>query len=575
MRLALLLVFFLLTLESAGQDKYTLKVHAADVSKESLENLKTLRIYPDSLTLRQGIDSIMTFFRRQGYLEVSLEGFYADTSGYHAFIQAGPLYQWKLRNVNISTEALREKKLSSYFENTPLPFSLYQELQQKIITWYEENGYPFASLQAEDIRMTGYCLEAALKVDPSFLIVYDTLRLAGEVSLSSGFLATHTGIRPGQPYSETKTMNAAALLSELEFVQLRGEPSLQFTPGTAVLTVPVRKRPANRFDGIAGISSNSLDENRLQLTGQLNLSLVNLMARGEKFGMIWQGLGQGTQRLTLDASYPYLLSAPLITSWLFSLHKQDTSYLNLRNRPAFIWTSPGRIQFSIFADLQSTQILSQGRFSEITTLPSQIDSRTRLYGAEGTIYSRGFLASLRDGHGLKISLATGNRNILKNSNLPEAIYEGVSLKQNQFFMGIEGEARFALGQRTRMVFQINSRGLRSEDYFENELFRIGGFKTLKGFDEDAILASFYSIITSEMRYFTGENSFFSLLFNAAYFERKLGADLLNGWPWGAAAGITLETAPGIISVFYALGRGPETPLAFRNAKVHIGFVSLF
>ena len=107
------------------------------------------------------------------------------------------------------------------------------------------------------------------------------------------------------------------------------------------------------------------------------------------------------------------------------------------------------------------------------------------------------------------------------------------------------------------------------------MFRLGGFRTLKGFDEDAFLASFYGIMTGEMRYFTGENSFFSLLFNAAYFERKLEEDLINGWPWGAAAGITLETAPGMISVFYAIGKSPESTLAFRNAKVHIGFVSLF
>ncbi|MBW6499327.1 MAG: hypothetical protein K0B09_13125, partial [Bacteroidales bacterium] len=97
----------------------------------------------------------------------------------------------------------------------------------------------------------------------------------------------------------------------------------------------------------------------------------------------------------------------------------------------------------------------------------------------------------------------------------------------------------------------------------------------KGFDEESILASFYGIMTGELRYFTSENSFFSLLFNAAWFERQLHDTRFSGWPWGAAAGITLETAPGILSVYYAMGKGPETPLAFRNAKVHIGFVSLF
>lgn len=575
MRQAALVILLLFTLEGSGQDLIRLTMDIPNVSKEVSEPLSKPRFYPDSLSLRQGIDSALTFFQTQGYIEARLQDLQADTSGYRAQINAGPLYHWQVENGNISTEAIRDQKLTHFFEGVLLPFPVYHEVQQKIIAWYEDQGYPFASLQAEAIKVEGHTLQASLKVDPSYRIVNDAVRLTGDVNLSEGFLSNHTGIKPGLPYSETRTRNAAALIAELPFVQVSGEPSLQFTPGTALLTIPVRKRPANRFDGIAGVSSNSLDENRLQLTGQVNLSLVNLMSRGEQFAMIWQGLGQGTQRLTIDASYPYVFSTPFISSWLFSLHKQDTAYLNLRNRPSFTWTSPRRIQISVFADLQSTELLSTSRFSGSTTLPPQIDSRTRLYGIEGAIFSQGFSAGLMDGHGLKVNLAAGSRTIRENANLPEAIYEGLAMKQNQYTFGLEAETRLPLGQKTRLVLQLDARGLSSQQFFENELFRIGGFNSLKGFDEEAILASLYGIMTGEVRYFTAEQSFFSLLFNAAYFEKGNMGNTISGWPWGAAAGITLETAPGIISVYYAIGRGPETPLAFRNAKIHIGFVSLF
>lgn len=575
MRLAALILILVLTLEGTGQDLIRLQVVFRDVSEKSLEPLLEPRFYPDSLILRQGVDSVISQVQQRGFLEARLFKFQADSAGFLATLEAGPLYNWKLKNLNINDEAIRAGNLSRYFEGSTLPFSLYQVLQKNIIAWYENHGYPFASLQAEDISLEGHTFEARLKVDPSFFIVYDTLRLSGGVTLTPGFLSAHTGIRPGQPYSEKRTREAAELMAELNFIQLSGEPFLHFTPGSARLIIPVRKRPSNRFDGIAGISSNTLDKNRLQLTGQLNLLLVNLLSRGEEFAMAWQGLGQGTQRLTLDASYPYLFSMPFISSWQFSLQKQDTSYLNLRNRPSFTWNSPGRIQFSIFADLQSTELLSTSRFSGYASLPPQIDSRTQLYGLEGALFSRGFNAGLMDGQGLKVSVSAGTRSIRKNASLPETIYEGIALKQNQFSFALEAESRIPLARRTRLVLQINARGLSGQQFFENELFRIGGVRTLKGFEEEAFLASFYGIMSGEIRYFTGEDSFISLLLNAAYFERKLLDDLVSGWPWGAAAGITLETAPGIISIFYALGRGPETPMAFRNAKVHIGFVSLF
>jgi hemolysin activation/secretion protein len=186
-----------------------------------------------------------------------------------------------------------------------------------------------------------------------------------------------------------------------------------------------------------------------------------------------------------------------------------------------------------------------------------------------------FFATLRQGRGAKLSLSAGNKIIEENPSLPPLIYEEIFLKQTLYAFGLQAENRLPLTPRTSMVLQINSQGLAGKQLFENELYRIGGFRSLKGFDEESILASFYGIMTGEIRYFTGEDSFFSLLFNAAYFERNLNGQYLKGWPWAAAIGMTLETAPGIISVYYAIGKGPETEFAFRNSKVHIGFVSLF
>jgi translocation and assembly module TamA len=575
MRQFLLIIMLCFALASRGQDLIRLSVRVADQQKPLPEEFVKPRYFPDSLSLQLGLDSLMNSFFERGYLNARHEDLKNDTAGYSILIRPGVLFSWQLQNVNISPEALHSLRLSEYFNQTPLPFHRYNELRQKIIGWYENHGYPFASILADSVHIEEDKIKAAIRIEPSFYIAFDTLQLNGNVNLSKGFIANHTGIRPGQPYSEDKVREAAILLSDLPFLRINGEPSLQFTPATARLIIPARRQPANRFDGIAGVSSNTLDNKRLQLTGQLNLLLVNLFERGERFSMNWQGLGQGTQRLVLEGAYPYLLSTPLTTTLLFSLHKQDTAYLSLRLRPAFSWQSPRRLQVSIFADLQSTELLSTSRYANITSPPPQIDSQTSLYGLEAAIYSPGFFATLREGRGAKLSLSAGNKIIEENPSLPPLIYEEILLKQTLYAFGLQAENRLPLTPRTSMVLQINSQGLAGKQLFENELYRIGGFRSLKGFDEESILASFYGIMTGEIRYFTGEDSFFSLLFNVAYFERNLDGQYLKGWPWGTAIGLTIETAPGIISVYYAIGKGPETAFAFRNSKVHIGFVSLF
>lgn len=575
MRHAVLIILIMSALATKGQDLIKLSITSAGNAQTLPPEIIRPRFYPDSLTLHQGLDTLVLKVYEAGYLNANLQYLLPDSAGFTAVIDTGPMFQWQLRNANISQEALRVLMIEPYFSGKALPYTRYREIRKQIVGWYENQGYPFASIAVDSLLQEDHTLNAVLTIDPSFFIVFDTLELSGNLSLSPGFIAGHTGIRAGSAYSEEKAREAAGRLSDLPFLRLNGDPVLQFTPGTARLTIPVRRQPANRFDGIAGVSSNTLDDNRLQLTGQLNLLLVNIFERGERLSMNWQGMGQGTQRLVLEGAYPYLLSTPLTTSMLFSLHKQDTSFLSLRQRPAFTWHSLRRWQISVFADLQSTQLLSTSRYANIVAPPQQIDSRAILYGIEAAFYSRGFMANLREGRGAKISLAAGNKIIKENSSLPAVIYEDIALKQTQYALELEAENRFVLTPRSSLVVQLRAQGLGGKQLFENELFRIGGFRSLKGFDEESILASFYGIMTGELRYFTGENSFFSLLFNAAWFERQLNDNWISGWPWGAAVGITLETAPGILSVYYAMGKGPETPLAFRNAKVHIGFVSLF
>ncbi|MBW6498824.1 MAG: hypothetical protein K0B09_10570, partial [Bacteroidales bacterium] len=285
MRYAVLIILFMSALATQGQDLIRLSIKSADISQTLPPEITKPRFYPDSLTLQKGIDTLMFKVFEAGFLGANLQNILADSAGFTAVIDTGPMFQWKLRNANISQEALRTLRIEQYFSGDALPFNRYREVNQKIIGWYENRGYPFASLMNDSLELLENSLNAALRVDPSFFIVFDTLELSGNVNLSQGFIAGHTGIRAGSAYSEEKAREAAARLSDLAFLRLNGDPALQFTPGKAKLSIPVRRQPANRFDGIAGVSSNTLDDNRLQLTGQLNLLLINLFERGERFSM--------------------------------------------------------------------------------------------------------------------------------------------------------------------------------------------------------------------------------------------------------------------------------------------------
>ena len=115
----------------------------------------------------------------------------------------------------------------------------------------------------------------------------------------------------------------------------------------------------------------------------------------------------------------------------------------------------------------------------------------------------------------------------------------------------------------------------NDNLFINEMKRLGGISTLRGFDDQSILASSFFIGTAEYRFLLEQNSYVFAFLDYGYVENRSSAGLLSEAPMGIGAGISFQTRPGIFSINYALGKLEDTAFQFRAAKIHFGFVNYF
>jgi len=154
-------------------------------------------------------------------------------------------------------------------------------------------------------------------------------------------------------------------------------------------------------------------------------------------------------------------------------------------------------------------------------------------------------------------------------------YDSIQLKSVQYNAEITGDYFIPVFKRS--VIDIGSKAgfISGEDIFQNELFRIGGLKTLRGFDEESILASHYLIWKTEFRYLIEQNSYLFAFVNGAYYERRQRNYFLRDTPLGFGAGITFETKLGIFSINYAIGKEFSNPILVRSGKIHFGLVNYF
>ena len=106
------------------------------------------------------------------------------------------------------------------------------------------------------------------------------------------------------------------------------------------------------------------------------------------------------------------------------------------------------------------------------------------------------------------------------------------------------------------------------------LVKVGGFKLLRGFDEESQFVSKYVVGTLEYRYLVGLNSAFFVFLDGGY-GKHLQEENPDHTYLGTGLGLSFETKAGIINLAWALGKRNDTEFNLRQSKVHLGFASYF
>ena len=98
---------------------------------------------------------------------------------------------------------------------------------------------------------------------------------------------------------------------------------------------------------------------------------------------------------------------------------------------------------------------------------------------------------------------------------------------------------------------------------------------LRGFNEESILASVYSVGSLEYRYLVGVNSFLFTFVDGGWAKNDVPGYALNSFYLGIGAGLAFETKAGIFNMSYAVGKQGNNPFEFSQAKIHLGYVNFF
>jgi outer membrane protein assembly factor BamA len=514
---------------------------------------------------------------KDGFLDAAIDSVIEGAQQYTIYIAPGSQYYYIPENFQITPQEIAVINTQSVFGLEPLSFIEFESRSKKILTEYSRKGFPFARIEKSNVRVQDFYIYMNINIHSGETVLFDTIRITGNARLRERFLKNLLAIKAGAKYDEKLVAEASGKLLELEYIRLTGPSELRFSPGLATLFIPAQNNRANRFDGMAGISGGGENETPIQINGILRLYLSSTFGMGEYLDLSWHGPGKGTQVLNLQGGYPFPLGLPLETEAAFSLHKQDTSWIQMQFKPTVFFTINGPMQLGAFWHYRANNPIGN---TSSSLPPSQqsgvVGFKSNMYGVEIKYTTRAYNSNLlQPGIFSKINTSAGIREIKSQNTLNVTPNQPFEPKKSQLNVEAIFEKRWLTGSRTTFTIKSSFAFLSGNNLPSNQLYRLGGFNSLRGFDELSLHASAYAFSNLEFRLFTSEQSFFNLFANGGWFERKAMDRYLNDLPFGTGIGLNLKTDAGIFSLILAIGTSKHIPSDFRNAKIHLGYVSSF
>jgi outer membrane protein assembly factor BamA len=526
----------------------------------------------------------------KGFAAASVDSVVYDTSSAVAYIYTGDVF--KLAAIAASSENKKLLEQSGYNEkiytNKLLNVNQLKAVQNKLLDYLENNGYPFATIKYDSIQFHEGKLHTSVVIDKGPLYHIDSIRINGNAKISNAYMQRYLGITNGAIYQKNKLQNITRLLLELPFLQEEQSWNLSMLGTGSIINMYLQPKKASQVNVLLGFlpANNQTVNNKLLLTGEANINLRNALGSGETIGLNWQQLQVKSPRLNILYQQPYLFGSAFGLSTSFNLLKKDSSYLNLDAivglQYALSTTQSGKIFFQHFRTNLLTVDTNQIR--NTMKLPDNLDVSVSSFGVDYEINKTNYRLNPRKGNSAAITISAGTRNIRKNNVISDLkggafnydnLYDTVKLKSYQFRLKTQLAKYFPIAKNATFKIAVSGGWVQSPSLYRNELFQLGGYKLLRGFDEESIFASQYAVSTFEYRYLLAVNSYFFVFTDAGWAANKSVYARISNNFIGAGVGLNFETKAGLINLSLAAGKKDDTKFNLRQSKIHLGFVSYF
>jgi outer membrane protein assembly factor BamA len=594
LRLYGLILFLLIAFIPPAHAQYALHVNL--VSPDSLLRAASLGIPPnfkDRAACTEYIYKLTDMLRNRGFTAASIDSVHLDSAAAFLQLYIGERFTWSIiRTRPADAQLLNAAGWSSKkLQGKPATLDHFQSEELSLLNYLEDNGYPFAKISLDSVMINQGAINAVLSIEKGPLYKIDSIRIVGTAKISVQFMERYLGIPEGSIYRKDRLLMISRRILELPFVQEERPWSVNMLGTGSILNLYLKPKKSSQIDALVGFlpGTDAEGNNKLLVTGEATVVLRNPFGNGESLGLDWQQLQQASPRLNVNFSEPYIFHSPYGVNLTFSLYKKDSSYINTDGILGIQFNASMNKKASVFIETAGCTVLNIDTAQIIATrqLPEVADVSSLSLGATYDYNNTNYKFNAVRGNELSFVGSVGTKRLKKNAEILRlkdendpsfdygTLYDTVQTSAYQFRLNLAAAHYFELSHASTIRLAGNAAWYQSPKIFRNELFQIGGYRLLRGFDEESILASEYTVGSLEYRYLIGMNSFLFSFVDAGWAKNDVPGYAINNVYVGIGVGLAFETKAGIFNMSYAVGKTNSDPFLFREAKIHLGYVNFF
>lgn len=440
----------------------------------------------------------------------------------------------------------------------PEPETVPDYIRKSLLSW-QNNGYPFASFYFDSVRSHGSAAFLGGVIRPGPAILNGPVIVHGDSSLSPSLVARWIRFRKDEPFSVSASDRIPDLLESLPFAGQLRSSELEWFGNQAIVHVYLRKSGTNSLNGIIGLLPGQSD-GRLMLTGNAEADFTNLLNRGIGLSLRWARFAASSQSLFLDLRAPALTYSGLGISGQFELFRQDSLYFRQRAR-AEIGIGAGG--------------LWQIRFGLQSVNSSQNQPGIRIRQSAGSLVLGLGMESVAAG---RIAPARKFFHAVFLPGIKNIVRDGIGKRTAQHEIRIQGAAplwhppgRFWLRSSLDLAW------LQSESLTLADQFRIGGLRSLRGFNENQFFTSSHALMGIQPQVLLDQKFLFSVFAEGLMYQTELQWSGLKAYRYalGFGMGAELESGSNLIQISIAGGIMKGLRPGLGTSKIHFGYVARF